>query len=695
MPQSDAKVRATFVWHMHQPTYFEPGQTDALLPWVRLHACKAYTDLADALERHPEVRCAVNFSGVLAWQIQRFIDGARDAWWHLTLRPADRLDAHERRFLLEQFFSIHHDRHVRADPRYAELLAARTADPAGLSMSVGDLRDLQVLFNLHWCGATMRRDSAVVRELHLRRSGFSERDKVALLEEQVRWVAQVPDRWRRLAHRGQVELTATPFHHPILPLLIDSACAVEGLPAHPLPRRFSAPEDAVAQVREGVAAVEALFGEPVVGCWPAEGSVSPAAAEVFARCGVRWIASDEEVLHRSTRSAVGGNPAHRAWAVGTASGDLTMVFRDHALSDRIGFVYANVPPARAARDLVERIAGAEPGALVPIILDGENPWEAYEDDGGPFLDALFERLGKGGAVETVLPREIVADADARIERLHAGSWIHANFRIWVGVPAKNLQWELLGDARRAVFAAADHADPAALRRAEAYLRGAEASDWFWWAGDDFASTNDSQFEALFRAHVAAAWEAIGTAVPPRLLGPLSGESGSSSSQVTVAARDWVEPVIDGRVTSYFEWAGAGQLLTRAAGGAMARVDVPVVRWGFTPRGIAVLVVLDGAATRVRLSGSVQGRTGLEHAFGAASDRGAGATRRVDGPCTCVAAFDEVVEAEIRVEGSAGVEIVAIWLEIEVDGVRLARYPEHGFAVVGSAASLPGPMTWLV
>lgn len=512
---SAPRVPVVFVWHMHQPSYRIPGQVDSMLPWVRMHACKSYLDMADSLERNPSFSCVVNWSGILVDQLGGLLAGARDHWWHLTLRPAEALTDAEKRFLLAQFFSIHHGRHVHPDARYNELLQRRGEDAARAdlgSFSASDFRDLQVLFNLHWCGNTMRRGSSVVQRLAAQGRDFVESDKAELLDEQIRWASQLPGRWKRLVERGQIEISATPMHHPILPLLIDSTSALEGLPEHPMPPRFAFPEDADWHVREGRAAVSQFFGVHVDGFWPAEGSVSQAAAAVFARQQVRWIASDEAVLHGSQVEEDGlGHDAQRPWLVATPDGPVHVIFRHHELSDRIGFVYGSWDAGDAVSDLLAGVSSAVPRnrdrseSLVVIVLDGENPWESYADDGRYFLDALMGALSTNETLQATTATEAIARVPSgNISRLRAGSWIHGNFRIWIGTPEKNARWKRLGEARTAAAGVLSTPEDPRYAAVRAAISAAEASDWFWWAGDDFFSTNDEHFGELFAWNCAEA-----------------------------------------------------------------------------------------------------------------------------------------------------------------------------------------------
>ncbi len=698
-------VDVAFVWHMHQPYYRLPHERDFFLPWVRLHAVKAYHDMAWALREHPDVRATVNFSGSLCEQLLDYVeDGRVDLWWRLTQTPAAELTWEQRRFVIEHFFSIHHERLVHPVPRYAELLERRRrSDGDPEAFDEDDLRDLQVLFNLQWCGFALRRESDVVARLLARGRRFTEDDKVALLDVHARTMAKIGPMWRELAERGQVELSATPHFHPILPLIIDSDSAREGLPDHPLPSRFCARADAEEHVRRGLDACERLFGVRPAGMWPAEGSVSPEAADVFASCGVRWIATDEHVLKRSVGVGAGHPASHLDhWQVPTSHGPLPMLFRDHALSDLIGFSYARNDAAAAAHDLVERVkaTGRRADCDAPcavIILDGENPWEAYVDDGGPFLEALYRELERADDVQTVTPSDLVARGTGRrrtLQRLHAGSWIDACFRIWIGVDAKNRAWELLGRAREALAheARVRGGQDDGVRSAREALLRAEGSDWFWWYGDDFTSANDAQFDELFRAWCSQVYVALELPVPPEFGTPIGQPT---THRTTHPPERFIRPVIDGRLTSFYEWEGAGRVAVDGPAGAMAetRHAIGAVRYGFDAhtlylridpgealgRDADIAVEIGADAGRVVLVGRRVG----EHDLGAMPD--------------ARAAFGTVLELAMPLASlhlRPGDEL-HLRLRVLEDGVETALLPAGGPARLRVMGAKESASDWIV
>jgi alpha-amylase/alpha-mannosidase (GH57 family) len=575
------KLKLAFLWHMHQPLYREPVTGEYLLPWVRLHATRAYNDMAWMLDRHPAIRCTVNFTPVLLEQLEDYVEGrARDRWLDLTARPAADLTLDQRVAILRSFFMVGWEQNVQPLPRYWELLQkrgrdVRHVDVTRLARAFTDkeLTDLQVLFNLAWCGFGALADDEGLRALREKGSDFDRADVDYLLAAQRRILAGIVPRWRALAERGQVELSSTPYFHPILPLLCDTDSALRALPGLSLPLRFAHPEDARWHVRAAIARHERTFGTRPAGMWPAEGSVSPEALEVLAEEGIRWAASDEGVLlHSLDPSASRLGSLFRPWRVAAGrGGDVRMLFRDRSLSDVIGFTYAKIPARDAAADFVANVltcgaawqhAGLQGPATVGVFLDGENAWEYYPRSGRDFLDALYRGIEASPDLETVTMSEAVADADAAvIPRIHTGSWIESSFRIWIGHREDMEAWIALGRARDAVTAAeeAGKVPKEVLEQARRHVYAAEGSDWFWWYGEDFSTELAVEFDSLFRGHVARAALLVGAPPPREALEPIKrlGAAVDGDAKPLREPTVLLSPRIDGRETTYFEWQGAG------------------------------------------------------------------------------------------------------------------------------------------
>ncbi len=576
------KVRLALLWHMHQPPYREAETGEFLMPWVRLHATRAYHDMAWILERHPGVRCTVNFTPVLLEQLEEYVEArARDRFHELTARPVPELGPEERQAILRSFFMVDWERHIRPVPRYWDLLQKRgrdlrSADVARLAATFTDeeLTDLQLHFNLAWMGFGALADDEGLRDLSAKGRGYSREDVAYVLQAQRRILGEIVPRWRRLADRGQVELSTTPYYHPILPLLCDTDAARRALPGVALPPRFAHPEDARWHVREAIASHARRFGKPPAGMWPAEGSVSPEAVEVLASEGVRWAASDEGVLlHSLPPDAPRLRSLYRPWRVSAgAGGELAMLFRDRSLSDVIGFTYAKVAAKDAVSDFLAHVSaigdawardGQEGPATVGVFLDGENAWEHYPESGRDFLDRLYAALEASDRIETVTMSDATLSASgAPISRIHSGSWIEASYRIWIGHREDRQAWTALGHAHDAVTAAErEGADPERIARARRHLYAAEASDWYWWYGEDFTTELAAEFDGLFRGHVIQAALLAGANPPPEALEPIKRAGGAAATGVEAKPlREptfLLTPTLDGRETTFFEWQGCG------------------------------------------------------------------------------------------------------------------------------------------
>jgi len=531
-------VRVAFLWHMHQPCYRDPLDGNVALPWVRLHALKDYLGMVGLLEETPDVHVTFNLVPCLVDQIEAYVRGeAEDPLQRLALKPAATLDEGEKALALRWCFMAHRRNLIGRFPRFVELLERRgsKSDEASLGDAARrfdeqELRDLQVLSQLAWFDLSWQEKDATVRGLVEKGRGFDEQDKQRLAEREAALLADVIPAYRRAAERGQVELSTSPYYHPILPLLCDTESYHEARPGAPLPRRFRHPEDAADQIRRAIDRHAAVFGSPPEGMWPSEGSVSDEAVLEMAKAGLHWTASDEGVLARSVdrplhRDSSGTarplDVVYRTWVRRTQRGNVAMVFRDRALSDLISFSYGR-DPEEAASDFLARLrrvgeawtAESLPGEpVVPVILDGENAWENYRDGGRVFLRLLYRGIADDPRLRAVTVSEALADADAKeIPRVFAGSWIRTDFSVWIGDADDRQAWDLLADARDVLDRHGAHAAPDARERAWEAFRAATGSDWCWWYGEEHNSANDLEFDRLFRRFLKAVYLALG--VPP-------------------------------------------------------------------------------------------------------------------------------------------------------------------------------------
>ena len=576
-------VQLAFLWHFHQPCYRDLPSGKMLMPWVRLHGVKDYTGLAAILEEFPKIRCTTNFSPVLLDQLQAYIDGSTDTMLDLSLIPAQELNDDQKESILAKFFWAHPDSVIGQYPRYRQLLELHRANQ---TLREQDYRDLQVLANLAWFHPLIR----TVDPLRSKGRGFTEEDKATLRQVELELLNKVIPEYREAVSRGQIEVSASPFYHPILPLLCDTDIYKRTHPDSRLPReRFRHPGDAAMQLEKASTYHEKLFGRRPVGLWPSEGSVSDEMVPLVAEAGFRWMATDELILARTlgltfSRDARGHveqpERLYKPYVVRAGGAKVACVFRDHSLSDLIGFTYSGWGADNAAEDFIgrlveagrryrERTGGGE--ALIPVILDGENAWEHFEGGGRPFLRALYRRLSAHPELRTVTMGDACSLASQELAAIFPGSWIDANFYIWIGHADDQKAWSQLADARAALEEAVRaHARAEAVAAAREELLIAEGSDWFWWYGDDHSSAHDAEFDDLFRRHVRNVYRLLQVPMPDELFVTNISMGASPVSQTEPTTL--LSPRLDGEETSYFEWLGAGTYEVRELAGAMHQTD---------------------------------------------------------------------------------------------------------------------------
>lgn len=585
-------LKLALLWHMHQPNYQEPGSRRLMLPWVRLHATKDYLDMLLRVRKFPSLRITFNLVPSLLDQLELYLQGGSDPHLELSRADASTLSPDKKREVLSTFFMANEDNLIATNERYAQLYRkagggqGEHLEPALFTSE--EIRDLQVWSNLAWVDP-MFHEEEPVRSLLRQRRHYTERQKHSLLDWQLDLVKRIIPAYRGFLAEDSGEVSFTPYYHPILPLLCDTESARQAIPNIELPhQRFTHPEDSLWHIQASMERYEQLFGRPMKGMWPSEGSVSSQVGDQARQLGLKWIATDEEILFYSLRQANQDPRSALLHTVYDYGPGLRVFFRDHALSDRIGFVYSGWEPSRAVNDFMENLRRLRDvlsdrldRVVVPVILDGENAWEYFPEDGSEFLDGLYEALSEDRRIQTVTFSE-AADTvpPTPLGTLFAGSWINHNFRIWIGHHEDNAAWDLLTEARR-VLVEFEEKNPdypkekTGVAWRQIYI--AEGSDWCWWFGDEHRGANNAEFDAIFRRHLMAVYESLGLDIPIRLLNPIYR---SGSTVRPVLPDTIVTPRIDGILSHFYEWSGAGYFNCLPAGGAMHRVDRYLARIEF-------------------------------------------------------------------------------------------------------------------
>jgi len=584
-------VRVVILWHQHQPFYKDLVTGEYRLPWVRLHGLKDYYGMVKLLDEFPNVHQTFNLVPSLIAQIQDYVAGtARDPLLDLAAKPARELTPEERRSALLYLFQANPVHLIGRYPRYQELWerlrgSGNSPERAEKFFQLQDFTDLQVLSQIAWFDEFFLDQldiAALIRKGH----GYTIEDQQFVIQQERELLAQILPAHASAAKRGLIEISTSPFYHPIMPLVCDTSVGAVSSPVLPLPQnRFQHPEDAREQLLRGLDLHQHIFGVRPRGVWPSEGSVSEEVLAIASSLGVKWMATDEGVLGRSlgtffARDGEGrldANSAEKLYTIykyENKTTQMNMIFRDHTLSDLIGFVYSGMPAQEAAAHLIQNIRNAaQPildqglDAMVPIILDGENAWEYYPQSGREFLRRFYDGLQRTPGVEAVTVSEAIK---RQVEKPHLksivpGSWINANFNVWIGAPEDNRAWDYLFHARNFYQQNAPSGSEEQRKLAFQEILIAEGSDWNWWYGPEHHSANDRDFDELYRKHLSNVYQALGATPPDYLAQPIIG---AAARPAFVPQTAFIHPRISGDMVRYFEWIGAAMYTADQRSGSM-------------------------------------------------------------------------------------------------------------------------------
>ncbi len=710
MPQTHLML----LWHMHQPFYKDLADDVYTMPWTRLHCLKDYYGMVAILRDFPAFHATYNLVPSLILQIEEYArDVAHEPAYDVAFKPAGELTSAERETLLASAFQINFDNLLFRYPRFRELWEKKQkagAESAPKVFARQDILDLQVLSQLAWFDEIFLANDPETVALVRKERGYTEADKAIVRKKEIEIFKVTLEEYKKAAERGQIEISTSPFYHPILPLLCDTNIAQESHPGVKLPnKRFRHPEDAHDQLRGALDLHQRVFGRRPQGLWPSEGSVSDEVLRLAAEEGFTWAATDEGVLGRTKQMGFyrrgdgtlqGGEELYRPHALTSGGKTISIFFRDHQLSDLVGFVYSHMDAHAAANDLYNRIKaagriGGNRPAVVSVILDGENAWEYYPGNGREFLKAFYGRVSADPDLRAVTASEALNVVEpGALAHIVPGSWINANYDVWIGADEDNRAWDLLSEARD--FYAQHSADPKvkpenhALAQQELWV--AEGSDWNWWYGPEHSTPNDDEFDLLYRKHLSNIYRLLGGSPADELAVPIKHPRVKAR---TVPPSAHIEPEIDGRVTDYFEWMGAGLCQPDYRSGSMHGVAqlVEVVYYGYSEKAVFLRVDLtesflkDHPEFDIRVSVDGESRIRLHTTIAAGSVKSvefwkAGNTIPVpQGTGDQVqVAFSRIFEVRLdySILGVAPYEQMSLQVSVWVNGLPLQVLPQEGW-----------------
>ena len=541
-------MNLSFMWHMHQPDYRnEEGIMQ--MPWVFLHAIKDYYDMPWMLSRYKNIKATFNITSTLIEQLKLYYKNPQksDKFLSFWLQNPSALKTEDRQWLVKICKSSQFETMVKELPRYEELYKKD-------SFSDDELVDLEILFLLSWCGNYLKENNLHVKSLLQKQRNYTHEEKRELLEELSKFISGIWKFYKELYDKKRITIATTPFYHPILPLLLDMQNAKRANAQTKIPQNYEKLEvDARLHVKKAKDLFFDTFGYTTDVFWPAEGAVDPKSVALLKSLGVNFIATDEAILYKSLNA----NSRDLIY-VPYNYHDILIGFRDHKLSDLIGFEYRYKEANEAAENFMselDSIQNINDNATVFVILDGENAWEFYKHNGFDFFASLYGALEKASWCKTLTMDEVKSLPSRELINLAPGSWINGSFDTWVGEYEKTRAWELLFLAKQDYeHHKASLSDDIKAKIALHFLE-AECSDWFWWYGSDHYTDFSLEFDAIFRRHLINIYNLIGIAVPNDLFIPIGNKQ--SSTQFWIKPQSKITPKIDGKRDSFFEWMGCG------------------------------------------------------------------------------------------------------------------------------------------
>ena len=581
MISQSKKLSIAFYWHMHQPVYQLSPTGDFLMPWVRLHAVKDYLDMALWAKKFDKLKLNFNFVPVLINAIINYGENeAHDIHSRLTITPQDELTNEDKIFILNNFFDANYQTMILANPEYHRLYqivqSSGTEDTSIFSNQ--EYADLMALFNLAWIDPSFKTSNSELKKLVKKGKNYTLEDRIAIIQIQRDIIKKIIPTIRKLIEKNKIEITTSPYYHPILPILLDyKNIKKNSSPANDL-QDLKTDLDAKMQTKMALDRIEEVFGKRPRGVWPSEQCVSAKTLEMLSSLGVEWSLSDEGILANSINFEFehdfkGYIKVHyhllKSYKYKTSTSDLKMVFRESTIPNLIGFEYQNHNPIATANDLYDRIkvlqskilSSPDNEHLLTIALDGENCWENYLEDGASFLKTLYTLITEDDSLETVLLSDYLEKTkeDKLLPKIASGSWINRNFKLWIDEPVKDIAWTYLKRVRQdfANFVKREPLNPnIELARRELFI--CEGSDWFWWYGEPNDSGRDNIFDFLFRTHLKNVYRYLDLDTPKYLDDPLSDISTSKPSKYP---KSLITPSINGKnvVDEDDEWNNAGYI----------------------------------------------------------------------------------------------------------------------------------------
>lgn len=572
MMSQTKKLSIAFYWHMHQPVYQLTPTGDYLMPWVRLHAVKDYLDMVLILEKFPKIKLNFNLVPVLLDSLIDYGENdLHDIHSRLTVTDVEDLTADDKEFIINNFFDANFHSMILPSDEYNRLYQKYQLNQENdINMfSNQEYSDLMALFNLAWFDPIYKNMYPELKKLIKKGKGYTTEDRIKIIDIQRDIIRKIIPTYKKFSDEGKIEITTSPYYHPILPILLDIK-SIKKSSENGLPSNLKMELDAKMQTEMALDRMEDIFGKRPRGIWPSEHCINSKELNLFKELGVDWTISDEGILSNSinfefVRDFRGylEDPYHLLKSYKYKDDGVNIIFRDSVIPNLIGFEYPSHPAEGAANDLYDRIKVAQSkllsspdeNHLITIAMDGENCWENYTSDGSTFLSTIYSLIENDPSLETVLISDYLdKDTQKPLNKISSGSWVNRNFKLWIDEPLKNLAWTYLKQVRDdfSNYVKQNPLNPN-IEAARRELFICEGSDWFWWYGEPNDSGRDNIFDYIFREHLKNIYLYLGLEVPQYLDTPLL----SAITKPSRYPKGEFTPVMDGKEKDDDNWLNAG------------------------------------------------------------------------------------------------------------------------------------------
>ena len=563
MMSQTKKLSIAFFWHMHQPVYQLNPNGDYIMPWVRLHAVKDYLDMASWVNKFKNLKLNFNYVPALLDQIINYADSAHDIHSRLTVTPIEKLSNEDKIFILNNFFDSNYQTMILPNEEYHKLYKIVQAEGTGNTDIFNNQQysDIMALFNLAWIDPSFKNADKRLQKLTAKGNNYTLEDRIEIINIHREIIQKIIPQLKKLLEKNKIEITTSPYYHPILPILLDYKSIRKDAPYDDKLSTLKTDLDAKVQTKMALDRVEEIFGKRPRGIWPSEQCISEKTLEMFSNLGVEWSISDEKILANSINfefvhdfKGYLEDPYHllKTYEYKTKESNIKLIFRDATIHSLISFEYPHHNPVATANDLYDRIkviqskilSSPDKEHLLTIAMDGENCWENYIDDGNTFLETLYSLISNDPTLETVLISDYIDSVKKHKELKKITTDANRNYKLWINEPVKDLAWTYLKHVRQdfSDYVKREPLNPN-IESARQELFICEGSDWFWWYGEPNYSGRDNIFDFIFRTHLKNIYKYFDLEYPKFLDEPLISVSAAQPSNYP---QRLITPFINGK-----------------------------------------------------------------------------------------------------------------------------------------------------